>query len=155
MHGDGNGWVVCARRHRHWGRYGAAGLLVVHDGSVVLQLRAGWSHHGGTWGLPGGARDSHENARTAALREAAEETDLDPSRLRVADLIADDHGGWTYTTVVARTDVRLAVRAAGGESEQVRWVTVEEVGRLPLHPGFAAMWPALRVRLDGFAAQGS
>ena len=59
--GDGDGWVQCALGHRHWGRFGAAGLLVNADRDFVLQHRAPWTHEGGTWGLPGGARDSHED----------------------------------------------------------------------------------------------
>ncbi|MEJ7702743.1 MAG: NUDIX domain-containing protein [Geodermatophilaceae bacterium] len=70
---DGDGWVTCDLGHRHWGRHGAAGLLIRTAQSVVMQHRAPWSHHGGTWGLPGGARDSHETVSAAALREAAEE----------------------------------------------------------------------------------
>ena len=44
---DGNGWVRCAQGHRHWGRFGAAGLLVLATGRVLLAHRALWSHHGG------------------------------------------------------------------------------------------------------------
>ena len=77
-HGDGDGWVGCGQDHQHWGRHGAAGLLIwAPDGSgrplVLLIRRAGWSHHGDTWGPPGGARDSHETPAEAAVREAAEE----------------------------------------------------------------------------------
>ena len=61
---------------------GAAGLLLRdrHDGvdRVVLQHRAWWSHQGGTWGIPGGARDSDETAVAAALRESAEEANPGP-----------------------------------------------------------------------------
>src|SRR3954465_11452407 len=54
---DGDGWRRCDRGHVHWGRYGAAGLLVVAPGpQVLLQHRAPWSHGGDTWGVPGGAR---------------------------------------------------------------------------------------------------
>jgi 8-oxo-dGTP diphosphatase len=145
---DGNGWVQCARGHRHWGRHGAAGLLLhaVDDDGVVrvlVQHRAAWSHHGDTWGLPGGARDSHEDVVGAALREAGEETALDASLLRVRHTFVDEHGGWSYTTVHADTPVPLAT-ALNQESEALVWVPLEQVTSLPLHPGFAATWPAVR-----------
>ena len=61
--------------------FGAAGLLLRAprpDGTpaVLLQHRAVWSHQGGTWGLPGGARDSHETPEETAVREAQEEAGL-------------------------------------------------------------------------------
>jgi 8-oxo-dGTP diphosphatase len=145
MWGDGDGWVVCEQGHRHWGRHGAAGLLVRRRGDggdrVVLQHRADWSHQGGTWGVPGGARDSDESPLRAALREAAEEAGIEPDQVRPQGLLYDDHGGWSYTTVVAEPAGPLHPRPTGGESADVRWVEVGEVDRLPLHPGFAASWP--------------
>ena len=148
MRGDGNGWVVCAAGHRHWGRFGAAGLLLRHTDPadrcwVLLQYRAPWSHHGDTWGLPGGARDSHESSVEAALREAAEEVTLDLSRIRVLRVRPDDHGGWSYDTVVAGTAIRLDVAPANSESLALRWVPEPEVAALRLHPGLAATWPQL------------
>ena len=143
--GDGNGWVTCDAGHRHWGRHGAAGVLVTHPargGVVLLALRAVWSHHGGTWGIPGGARDSHEEPVDAARREAAEETGLDTDALRVDASTVDDHGGWSYTTVHAVLDVAEppVLAPADDESTELRWTPVAEVARLPLHPGFATFW---------------
>ena len=98
MRGDGDGWVRCSAGHRHWGRHGAAGLLLRDRGDgldrVVLQHRAWWSHQGGTWGVPGGARDSAETAVAAALRETAEEAGISPASVRPTGLLVDDHGGW-------------------------------------------------------------
>lgn len=150
MDGDGNGWGRCSRGHRHWGRHGAAGLLLhaVDDSGVVrvlLQHRASWSHHGDTWGLPGGARDSHEDVVTAALREAAEEAGLDPAVIRVRHVFVDDHGGWSYTTVYADVP-RPVTTVANRESAALRWVPLAGVDGLPLHPGFAQTWPQVRVR---------
>lgn len=142
--GDGNGWVQCDLGHRHWGRFGAAGLLITDGARVVLQHRAPWTHNGDTWALPGGARDSHEDVVTAALREAAEEADLDPAAVAPMQEWVDDHGGWSYTTVVARTLVALEPRVANAESIDVRWWAIDEVGGLPLHSGFARAWPTLR-----------
>ncbi|NMH97268.1 NUDIX domain-containing protein [Pseudonocardia acidicola] len=149
--GDGDGWAFCALGHRHWGLYGASGLLVRHrdenaDEWILLQHRADWSHHGGTWGVPGGARQRVETAEQAARREAAEESDLDTDALRTTDEFVDDHGGWSYTTVVARSAVAIPVAARGRESCELRWVPVDRIHELDLHPGFAASWPDLRMR---------
>jgi 8-oxo-dGTP diphosphatase len=150
--GDGDGWVECARGHRHWGRFGAAGLLAHRarsDGTqeLLLQHRVEWSHHGGTWGLLGGARTSHETAVAGALREAAEEGGLDPTHVRVDGCYDDDHGGWSYVTVTARAVDHLESRATGRESIDVAWWAAQELDDLSLHPGFAESWPTLREAL--------
>ena len=138
----------------YWGRHGAAGLLLRAprpDGSaaVLLQHRAVWSHQGGTWGLPGGARDSHETPEQAAVREVHEEAGLSADRLTVRKTvvtaeISDASGAyWSYTTVIA--DAReLLDTVPNRESAELRWVAEEEVDELPLHPGFAASWARLR-----------
>lgn len=147
--GDGNGWVRCALGHRHWGRFGAAGLLAfVTDGPVLLQRRAWWSHHGGTWGLPGGARDSHESALAAALREAAEECEVPPDAVHPRGVFTDDHGGWSYTTVLAETAAPFAVRADDDETDEVDWVPLHVVQRIDLHPGLATHWSELSSELS-------
>ena len=50
---------------------------------------------------------------------------------------------WTYTTVVADAG-ELLHTVPNRESAELRWVAEEEVGDLPLHPGFAASWQRLR-----------
>lgn len=154
MDGDGSGWVRCGRGHRHWGRYGAAGLLLVDRAAsprVLLQHRAAWTANGDTWGIPGGARDSHESAAQAALREVHEETGIPDHAVRVGGELVDDHGeGWAYTTVLAEL-VAPVVLVPQEESTELRWVPVERIDQHPLqtvlHPGFAGTWPVLRERL--------
>jgi 8-oxo-dGTP diphosphatase len=151
VRGDGDGWVVSDTGNHYWGRFGAAGLLLRAprpDGTpaVLLQHRAPWSHQGGTWGLPGGARDSHESAEQAAVREAHEEAGV-PVELvsvRAAVITAQASGShWTYTTVVADAAEQLGT-VPNYESAEMRWVGEDEVDELPLHPGFAASWQRLR-----------
>ena len=146
--GDGDGWAQCALGHRHWGLFGAAGLLLVGPGErVLMQHRAAFSHHGDTWGLPGGARGAGESAEQAALREAFEETGVDPDGREAEGDFVDDHGGWSYTTVLARAPRLLEVHALDRESTAVAWVPVDDVDGLVLHPGFAASWPTVRAQL--------
>jgi 8-oxo-dGTP diphosphatase len=142
--GDGNGWTICAFGHRHWGRLGAAGLLVKDGGQVILQHRADWTHEGGTWALPGGARDSHEDCVAAALREAEEEAAISPAAVVPYGYVVDDHGSWSYTTVLARPRNPIQPRVVNAESQDVRWWAAGDVDRLPKHPGFATAWVALR-----------
>lgn len=145
---SGDGWTTCERGHRHWGLFGAAGLLLrtpaAEPPQVALQLRAGRSHHGGTWGILGGARDSTETAVEAALREAGEEATVDPDRIHVEAGYVDDHGGWAYTTILATAPSAMALAPRNWESDAVAWVPLAEVDALELHPGFAGTWPLLR-----------
>lgn len=115
---------------------------------MLLQQRSWWVSYGGSWGPPGGARDSHESVVRAALREAVEECAIDPGPVRVHAVLTDDHGGWTYQTVLANAAAPLAASAVSEEASAVAWVPVTEVERLPLHPGFAGQWPALRAALS-------
>jgi 8-oxo-dGTP pyrophosphatase MutT (NUDIX family) len=149
---DGNGWTTCGQGHRHWGRFGAAGLLAFapDEGQtcVLLQRRSWWGNHGGTWGPPGGARDSHESAVTAALREAEEECAMPADAVSVTGIFRDDHGGWSYQTVIASAPRPFPARAVSSETSQVSWVAAEDVAALDLHPGFAEQWPVLRAALQ-------
>lgn len=150
MRGDGDGWAISPDGTRHWGKHGAAGLLLrapAADGTptVLLQHRAAWSHQGGTWALPGGARDSHESTTHAAVREAEEEAGIEGDaivvRAEVVTMAVD--GGWSYTTVIADTDSQLET-VPNGESTELRWVREDHVTSLPLHPGFADAWSRLQ-----------
>ncbi len=115
---------------------------------MLLQQRSWWGSYGGAWGPPGGARDSHESVVRAALREAIEECAIDPRPVRVHGVLTDDHGGWTYQTVLANVPAPLAAAAVSEETSEVAWVPEADVDRLPLHPGFAGQWPALRAALS-------
>ena len=144
MLGDGNGWVH-HHNHKYWGLHGAAGLFLLADDHVLLQHRAPWTAQGDTWGIPGGARDSHETASQAALRETAEECGIDGGEVDVEkELVTSGPAasGWTYTTVLARVrSGELLETTANEESVELRWVPLKKLEELPLHPGLRAALP--------------
>ncbi|MFD5868592.1 NUDIX domain-containing protein [Corynebacterium sp. NPDC060344] len=157
---DGNGWAAGPDGSRLWGKLGAAGLLVLTpDRRVLMQHRAEWTSCPLTWGVPGGARDSHETAAEAALRESEEETGITADQVRVLDadvtsgpFPADPArpelaGDWTYTTVYALADGPLDT-FPNAESLELRWVPFDEVTELDLLPAFAESWPAVRRRAE-------
>jgi 8-oxo-dGTP diphosphatase len=110
---------------------------------VLLQHRAAWTHHGDTWGLPGGARASWETPEQAALRETEEEVVLSLADVALHRVHADEHGGWTYWTVIAGLPDPRAAQPRNHESIRLAWVPIDAVTGLALHPGFAASWPQI------------
>lgn len=159
MNGDGNGWAAGPGGVRVWGRHGAAGLMLLtgdDDPLVLMQHRALWTNNGGTWALPGGARDSHESTAEAALRETVEECSIEPSLVEILEehITAGPYpgdpqqpelaAGWTYTTVIARTTTGTTLKTFGNEeSLELQWVPLSQLGELPLMPAFANALPGL------------
>ncbi len=147
---DGDGWVQCACGNKHWGLNGAAGILILRGREILLQHRAPWVHNGDTWGIPGGARDSHETTIEAAFREAIEETGIATELLTPLHTFTDDHGDWKYETVIAQAAAGLIAHEVNDESHEVRWVDIADVTELALHPSFAKSWPELVNLLNNF-----
>jgi 8-oxo-dGTP diphosphatase len=142
---SGDGFVQLADGTRRWGLYGAAGLLVRHvdpaDGvpSYFVALRSQHTHMGGSWAIPGGAMTQLETPVEAALREFREEVGLALSADRVVSIHEDDHGGWSYWTVVMEVDERFPLpTGVNWETADVRWVAQHELAALPLLPPFRA-----------------
>ncbi|HCG46955.1 NUDIX domain-containing protein [Corynebacterium flavescens] len=154
--GSGDGWAAGPDGIKVWGKFGAAGLFLVAGDEVLLQFRAKWTNAGHTWGIPGGARDFEEPAVAAALRETHEECAIEARDVTVLgeEVTAGPYpaaaqlpGQWTYTTVLAQTlhGERLAT-VANAESEELRWVALDEVEKLPLLGAFRKAFPYLRQR---------
>jgi 8-oxo-dGTP diphosphatase len=147
-HKDGDGWLECTCGSKHWGLNGAAGLLLVRDGTILLQHRAPWVHNGDTWGIPGGARDSHESVIQAAKREAHEEIGIDTDLLDPVHTFTDDHGPWRYDTIISKASADLIAHEMNDESQQIEWIPFIDVVKKNLHPSFARSWPELHTLLS-------
>ena len=120
---------------------------MVRNQSLLLQHRSEWVHNGDTWGIPGGARDSHETPVEAAIREAVEECGIEPEHLRVMQTHTDDHGDWRYDTVIASATPLLIPHHMNSEAQELRWVEWSRVDSMLLHPSFAASWPTVKAVL--------
>ncbi|WP_082634213.1 NUDIX domain-containing protein [Arthrobacter alpinus] len=144
---SGDAWVE-GDAGKFWGTFGSAGLLVFDAArGVLLQHRAIWSHHGGTWGLPGGALHKGESAVDGALRESWEEAGVPRESVELLFTSVYDVGYWRYTTVVVNAVVPFQAVISDPESLALEWVEPSEVAQRPLHPGFGKAWPELRARL--------
>ena len=166
--GSADGWVECGCGARHWGRAGAAGLLAwrIADGrvEVALQHRAWWSHHGGTWGIPGGAIEWEETPVVGALRESGEEVGLGAADVAVHATVVLRHPDWSYTTVPGEATGDATPHPTDAESLDARWVDAElvdaavaagHVGAPDARPGTAdaeARLAATRARRDAMRA---
>ena len=145
MRSSGDGFVRAADGKPRWGLYGAAGVLVRHvddDSSwYFLARRSEHTHRGGTWAIPGGALDLGESPLEGALREFGEEIGLalDEHGYEVSSVHEDDHGGWSYWTVVVDVAERFdPPKSLNWETSEAAWVRADDLARLELFDAFEA-----------------
>jgi 8-oxo-dGTP diphosphatase len=113
------------------------GAIIVDAGRVVL-VKRGHPPLAGEWSIPGGALEVGELVRAAAAREAHEETGLtvEPAELLgVFDRVLRDEDGrvrYHYLLVDFLCRRVKGEVCRGGDADEARWFTPEEVKRLPL-----------------------
>jgi len=102
------------------------------------------------WAVPGGAVDLGESAADAAVRETREETGVEIEILGLVGIYTDPRHVMRYRDGEVRQQFSLCFRgrAVGGdlrpqptEARAVRWVPVDELAALDIHP-------SMRVRID-------
>jgi 8-oxo-dGTP diphosphatase len=153
---SGDGFVLAADGKPRWGKFGAAGVLVRHldpetdNHWYFVARRSERTHLGGTWAIPGGALDEGEEPLTGALREFTEELGigLGSGEYTVVDVHQDDHGGWSYWTVIVEVTDRFPSppeSSLNWETADARWVTAEELHALELFEAFRATLQRLGV----------
>ena len=127
----------------------SANVVVVNDAGEILLIRRS---DNGNWALPGGAMDLGESLPGTAVRETAEETGIDVEITSLVGIYTDPRHVILYTSnneVRQEFSVVFAGRPIGGnlatsaETTDVRWVSVGEVGSLPMDR-------SMRLRLDQF-----
>lgn len=116
-------------------RIPCAGAVVRDDdGRLLLVLRA-HPPSAGTWSLPGGRIEPGESAETACVREVAEETGLVVAVVRhVGQVERPAPSGDTYVIDDYACRVVGGTLRAGDDAGDARFVSDQELGRLPLSP---------------------
>lgn len=114
----------------------AVGAIVIKDGQVLL-VRRGQPPSEGLWAVPGGRVHLGETLQQAAEREIKEETGLsiharDP--VYTFDVILRDEAGrvrFHYVIVDLMADYINGTVCPGDDAREARWVTPDELDRLP------------------------
>jgi 8-oxo-dGTP diphosphatase len=133
-----------SREYPDYPRVGV-GAIVLHEGRVLL-VKRGHAPGLGLWSVPGGLVDLGETTVDAACREVEEETGL---KVRIAGLVGvldrvtrDAEGRVRYHWVLIdylAIPESIDILTAGSDAAEVRWVTVDEVDRLPITEGLVDM----------------
>lgn len=106
---------------------------IVHDPQGrLLVIRRGHPPGEGLWSLPGGRVEPGETDAEAVVREIAEETGLrvEPGRL-IGSVDRPAPGGATYDISDYAATVTGGALRPGDDATEARWVTAEELRRLP------------------------
>ncbi len=121
-------------------RHGA-GLLLLYpvDGSVRVLLTVRddqLPNHAGQVSLPGGAVEDGESFCDAALREAHEETGVDPGRVRLVGSLSSLHvpvSRFVLHPQVGVCDLRPDLRPEAGEVARILEVPLDLLAERPRH----------------------
>jgi ADP-ribose pyrophosphatase YjhB (NUDIX family) len=124
----------------------AATTFVQDDRGRVLLIRR---TDNTLWALPGGAQDFGESIAEAAVRETAEEAGIVVEVIDVVGIYTNPHHLVEYSNGEVRQQFSICFRAnyvsgeptPSSESSEVRWVDVNELDSLPIHP-------SMRLRID-------
>ena len=126
------------------------GAVIIHSGRVLL-VKRGSPPLLGQWSLPGGVVELGETLRSAAEREAREETGLVVKAgevLEVLDRIIPGEGGraqYHYVLIDFLCHVTGGELLAGGDAADVAWASQDDLEKFNLEK------PALQVIQKGFA----
>lgn len=107
------------------------------DGRQTLLLKRAEGDHEGTWGLPGGKVEEGESMIAGAIREAEEETGVTSVPGNRLEAVESQDGTHRWTTYIYRVREPFDVSVSEEHSDH-KWVDLDKIGDLNLHPKFEA-----------------
>lgn len=111
----------------------AVGVVIRHDGRILLTRRAENSHQGGLWEFPGGKIENGETVTQALNRELQEEVGIAVSNANPLIQIPFQYPDKTVCLHVYKVD-RFSGTARAQENQPLRWVELAalKTGEFPL-----------------------
>ena len=112
--------------------------VVILDADKILLIKRGKPPRAGTWSLPGGAQESGETLKEAAIREIYEETNLKVEIIGLIDIVDSirrDKKGDTeyhYTLIDFAARVTGGALRAGDDAIDSHWFTLQEIKELDI-----------------------
>lgn len=108
---------------------------VIQRGSRYLVCRRpAHKRHGGLWEFPGGKVEPGETLEEAARREVEEELGVSVTQVSDPVYAARDPGS---AFLIEFTPIRVSGLPQALEHDEIRWVTIEDLGSLELAPADA------------------
>jgi 8-oxo-dGTP pyrophosphatase MutT (NUDIX family) len=141
----GDGWITTPGGKRVWGKYGAAGLLLMHRDPGTGEKRYLMVQRGpaisdpGKWQFPGGAIDEKETFHQGGAREVIEELGFKPDDLKSAAVVGEHTNqlpgsNWKYVSIAAEVPAMLkpdlSSHHARMETSDAKWMTEAEIRAL-------------------------
>lgn len=117
----------------------AVTVFVVDEADRVLLIRR---TDNGLWAIPGGAQDFGEYISETAVRETREESGVEVEVTGIVGLYTNPNHVMAYSDGEVRQQFSICFRARyisgqptpSDESSAVRWVPLDELDTLPIHP---------------------
>jgi acetyl-CoA carboxylase carboxyl transferase subunit beta len=120
----------------------AVSVVIAQEGRVLL-VRRSQEPNRGRWAFPGGRVEWGEALADAAVREAWEECGLAVEIVRllaVREVVeAAPKPAWHWVVLCYRARPVGGSLAPGGDAEEARWVSPEDLGRLDIVEGIAPL----------------
>lgn len=141
----GDGWTTTPGGRRVWGKYGAAGLMLMHQDPATGERRYLMVQRGpaisdpGKWQFPGGAIDSKETFHQGGTREVIEELGFKADALKDAEVHGEHTNAipgstWKYVSIAAQVPQMLkpdlSTSHARAETSDAKWMTEAEIRAL-------------------------
>lgn len=121
----------------------SAGIICRH-GLLLAGQRADDKPYAGYWELPGGKCEGNETAEEALCREMAEELGISVKECRLLEVVDHSYPELGYRALVHFFQViSFSGEPFANESQNLRWISLEEIGEFDFLPADAQLLAAL------------